>query len=195
MEPVTQGRIKVLQASKACLEFIYSWPKSVDIRADDPDLFMHFAIVWDEVDKSEIEPFDWEDDTLWTISNEWLKIPTNFTMDATVKMYSMKMLATLLNIVWNTQLSIHMFRKYSSVFKKAASDIEASKMAGFLKLSAIRYATKPELLIFNDVTRKIPKLHFCCTVNITRRGICTGENIRNFYAMKNFHGVQESKVI
>ena len=55
MDKVIQGRIKVLQASPACLEFIYSWPKSEGIQVEDPDLLMHFAIVWGEVDSTEEE--------------------------------------------------------------------------------------------------------------------------------------------
>ena len=90
------------------------------------------------------------------------------------------MLATFLNIMWLNQLNIEILRSFEDLLKKAAADIESATLAGFLKFAAIRESIKPEILIFNGAVRKTPKIHFACTVNITRRKHATGEDIRNF---------------
>ena len=92
-------------------------------------------------------------------------------------------------------LNVNIMRKYADIFAKAAQDLESSSIAGFLKLSVIKYANIPSILSFNETSRKVTTRHFACTVMIVHRGKATSLDIENFYALYNKNGGVEIKVI
>lgn len=191
----SQGRIKVLAATKNCLEMIFSWPNADQIIKDDPYMLLDFAIVWYCTDESGIKPDQWSLDTAQKVAEEWIKITSNAFVDATVKSNTLKFLANLLNIIWNENLNIHIIRQFKNVFRKASSDYEATTVAGFLKLAIVKSTSKPEIFSFNGSSRKVTASHFACTIMIIHRSRATSLDIENFFALFNAHGGNEIKVI
>jgi len=189
-----QGRLKVSTASKSCLELIYSWPKSEQIINEDSDLLINIAMVWYFIDRDQVQPSHWNKEAVDAVIQEWIKIPTNTMLDATVKNYSMVLLSNLFNIIWLERCNIHLLRKYKEVFAKAAMDLESTTVAGFLKIAVVKYANQPEILSFNGTSRKITTRHFACTVMVVNRGKASSLDIENFYAMLNKNGGTEIKV-
>ena len=191
----SQGRIKILSYTKSCLDLIFTWPNANSIIDDDPNLLLDLAIVWFCVANNKVEPDQWTLALALELSKEWLKIHTNSLVDATVKTYTLKFLANLLNIFWSENLNIDIIRQFKLVLRKAASDYECTTVAGFLKLAVIKETTRPEVLFFNGTTRKTPAAHFACSIFILHRSRASSLDIENFFTALNENGGNEIKVI
>ena len=189
------GKFKILNYTKSCLELIYSWPNADEIIVGDQDILINVAIIWFFMENWGIKPDQWSEELVDKMSEEGIKIKTNTMLDATVKNYTMKFLSNLWNVVWMNNLNVKTMRKYAAIFDKAAKDLESSSVAGFLKLSIIKYANQPCILSFNDTSRKVTTRHFACTVMIVHRGKASSVDIENFYALFNKNGGNEVKVI
>ena len=188
MSHQAQGRVKIVQSSVSSLEMIYSWAKIEELLPEDPSLFIDLSIVWFQVDQNQAEPMLWNKEALETVTKSWLNIPANFMVDKSVQHQSFRMLASLLNLFWIQNMDIKLIRSFKSTLKKAAADIESYFIAGFLKYAVVKPATRPRMLIFNGSVRKIPDMHFACTVIIIRRSKASCEDIENFFATKNANG-------
>ena len=188
MSHQAQGRIKIVQSSASTLEMIHSWAKLDDLLPEDPAMFIDLTIVWFQVDQNQVEPKFWNEKALKTITQKWLDIPANFMVDETVRQQSFVMLSSLLNLFWINNMNINLIRAFKPILKKAAADIESHFIAGFLKYAVIKPATRPRLLVFNGSARKIPDMHFACTVVIVRRSKASCEDVENFFAIKNANG-------
>ena len=194
MTSQSQGRLKVVSSSKSCLNWIFTWPVTDLIEVDDSNLIIDWAIIWYIVNLNDLEPDQWTSEVATEVSNEWMKIPTNSFVDATVKSYTLKFLANLLNLFWMNNLNIHIIRQFKLVLRKAAADFEATTVAGFLKLAVIKNTTRPETLIFNGTSRKTPTNHFACSVQLVYRSKASSLDIENYYAALNDNGGVEIKV-
>ena len=183
-----QGRLKVVNHSMSTLEMIHSWAKQDNLIRSDPSLYIDLTIVWFQVDQNKVIPSMWNEETLRLITQEWMKIPANFMMDETVRLYSFRMLASLLNMFWRTKMDIHTIRSFQKVIQKAAADIESYMMAGFLKYAVVKISNEPRIITINGSNRKIVDLFYACSVIIVRRSKATSEDIENFYAAKNSNG-------
>ena len=185
LEKYPQGRLKVIQTTPSCLEWIYTWPKSENQTKEDARLILNLAIVWQFIEACEEEIPIWSIEGVDAIVPCWMDIDTNFTLDPAVKKYSKIMLKSLIEHFWRTNLQIRSFRNYERLLNKAAMDIESSKVAGYLKIAVITTTIRPELLSFNGFTRKVPASHFACAVLIVIRSKATSNDVTNYYTMKN----------
>ena len=190
-----QGRIKIMSHSRANLELIYSWPKTVGLLPVDPKIFLDLTIVWFTLDEHNIIPYQWNKDIIMEATKEWLKIPANCMLDATVKFYSFKLLASLMDLIWKNNFNVTLIREFQSTFQKAAADIESASITGFLKIAVVKPSTRPEILSFNDSIRKRVAQHFACHIMIIHRGRTNGLDVENYYALLNQNGGVEIKVM
>ena len=190
----SQGRLKILTHTNACLEALFSWPESNEIIMDDPEVITNFFITFYCINNNKVTANHWSSDYTDLVATEWLKIPANSLVDATVKKYTLQFLANLINIIWLEGLSINIIRKYKGVFKKAAADYESTTVAGFLKIAIIKNATRPELLVFNGTIRKMSVKHLTCRFMLVNRGKASSLDVENFYALSNDNGGTEIKV-
>ena len=180
-----QGRIKVIQTSPSCLEWVYSWPKSENYANEDARLLLNMAIVWHYLENNVDNQLTWSIEMVEAAIPSWLDLETNFTLNPMVKSFSKIMLKSLLEHFWKTNLQISIIRNFEKLLNKAAIDIESSKVAGFLKLSVITTTVRPELLSFNGFTRKIPASHYACNVFLVIRNKATSNDVSNYYTMKS----------
>lgn len=184
-EKYPQGRLKVIQSSQSCLEWILTWPKSENHSNEDARLVLNMAIVWHYLDSNQSEVKNWTMENIKEAIPKWLDITTNFTVNSKVKRHSLGFLGGLLEYLWKTNLQIKIIRSFERVFYKAALDIESAKLAGFLKISVISTTIRPEILSFNGTTRKIPASHFMCSIFLVIRSKATSDDVTNFYTMKS----------
>ena len=185
-EKIPQGRIKVVQTSLSCLEWIYTWPKTEGFENEDARLILNLAIVWHYIEHQHIKFNTWNIDAADAVIPCWMEIDSNFILDSEVKNYSNVMLKSILENFWKTNMQIQMIRKYEKMLNKAAVDIESATIAGFLKTSMVTTTIRPELLSFNGFTRKVPATHFACTVFIVIRSKATSEDVSNYFTMKSY---------
>ena len=191
LEKYPQGRLKVLQSSPSCLEWILTWPKTEDHSNEDARLILNLAIVWHYLDHNQSEIETWTLSSVQKAIPKWLNITTNFTVNPKVKRHSQGLLRGLLEHLWKTNLQIKTIRSFERVFHKAAMDIESAKLAGFLKISVISTTIRPEVLSFNGTTRKIPASHFMCSILLVIRSKATNDDVTNYYTLKSHY---ENKV-
>ena len=184
-EKYPQGRIKVIQTSTSCLEWIYTWPKAENFENEDSRLILNLAIVWHYIEHQTIDDPTWNIDVAEAVIPCWIEMDSNFTLNQSVRNYSNMMLKSILENLWQTNLQIQCIRKYEKLLNKAAIDIESAMIAGLLKISMITTTIRPELLSFNGFTRKIPATHFACAVFLVIRSKATSEDISNYYTMKS----------
>ena len=194
IERYPQGRIKILSYSKSSLDLIYSWPNADKIIQDDPELLINLTLIWYYVDQNQVRPNQWSEDTLMKIANEWIRIPANGFVDATVKKFSLQFLASLIQFIWEDNLNIHRLRQFKMVIKKAAVDFESTTVAGFLKTAVVKMTTKPQILSFNGSVRKTTEKHFACSIMIVNRSRASSQDVENFFALRNDNGGIDLKV-
>ena len=185
MERYPQGRLKVFNNTKSVLEWVYTWPKSEKSSAEDARLILNMAIVWHYLDQNLSPTPNWAENSIRKLVEKWMVIPANFMLHSKVERYSRKLFAAIFELLWSQNLSIVKIREFEKVFAKAALDLETARVAGYLKLAAIKTTIRPELLIFNGSQRKIPTSHFSCSIFIVIRSKATKEDISNFFAEKN----------
>ena len=180
-----QGRLKVIQTTPSCLEWIYTWPKSENQSKEDARLILNLAIVWQYIDSVDDDLPLWSIEGVDAVMPCWMDIDTNFTLNESVLKYTRIMFKSLLEHLWRTNLQMKTIRNYEMMLNKAAIDIESSKVAGYLKIAAITTTIRPELLSFNGFTRKVPASHFACSVMIIIRSKATSNDVTNYYTMKS----------
>ena len=184
---MNRGKVRININSKTMLDWKFSWPQTYGAKEEDVLLLLNVAITWQFIDNlpSKKRLTTWSLDQIKLLSKSWTKIPANFMHNPKVKHFSCQLLSALIDYIWFNGLNINDFREFRGVFTRAARDIEASTLAGFLKLAYCADTVKTGLILEENIGRKSATAYFSCHVIIVYRHSASRDDISNYFAISS----------